>query len=175
MARSGWRGLKRFAPVPGTPLRMMLASRVQDLHEVPPHMHSEMFVEYKHDGERVQIHSDWRCAGLFAQAGADHATSIPRSSRHSIGPASPTTPFSKARSSLSILRQTICCRFKRSCSVGENTRLKRLSRKFRLRFSYSTCCSSRTGISSVSRSRSGASRSRTASSHHASFVCQTTP
>jgi len=35
-------------------------------------------------------------------------TSIPRSSWRSIGPASLTTPFSKARSSLSILRQTIC-------------------------------------------------------------------
>jgi len=32
---------------------MMLASRVQDLDEVPRHMRGEMFVEYKYDGERV--------------------------------------------------------------------------------------------------------------------------
>ena len=35
MARSGWLGLQRFTPVPGTPVRMMLASRVQDLDESP--------------------------------------------------------------------------------------------------------------------------------------------
>ncbi len=58
MARSGLAGLQRFTPVPGTPVRMMLASRVQDLDEVPRHMRGEMFVEYKYDGERVQIHSD---------------------------------------------------------------------------------------------------------------------
>ena len=52
MARSGLVGLQRFTPVPGTPVRMMLASRVQDLDEVPRHMRGEMFVEYKYDGER---------------------------------------------------------------------------------------------------------------------------
>ncbi len=58
MARSGLAGLKRIAPMPGTPVRMMLASRVQDLDEVPLHMRGQMFIEYKYDGERVQIHRD---------------------------------------------------------------------------------------------------------------------
>ncbi len=58
MARSGLAGLKRVIPVPGTPVRMMLASRVQNLNEVPLHMRGEMFIEYKYDGERVQIHRD---------------------------------------------------------------------------------------------------------------------
>ena len=58
MARSGLTGLKRVVPTPGTPVRMMLASRVQDLDEVPTHMRGRMFVEYKYDGERVQIHRD---------------------------------------------------------------------------------------------------------------------
>jgi len=58
MARSGLAALARVAPVPGTPIRMMLASRVQELDEVPRHMPGEMFVEYKYDGERVQIHRD---------------------------------------------------------------------------------------------------------------------
>lgn len=52
IARSGLVGLQRFTPVPGTPVRMMLASRVQDLDGVPRHMRDEMFVEYKYDGER---------------------------------------------------------------------------------------------------------------------------
>ena len=58
MARSGLTSLKRVIPAPGTPVRMMLASRVQDLDEVPTHMRGRMFVEYKYDGERVQIHRD---------------------------------------------------------------------------------------------------------------------
>ena len=58
MARSGLTSLKRVVPAPGTPVRMMLASRVQDLDEVPTHMRGRMFVEYKYDGERVQIHRD---------------------------------------------------------------------------------------------------------------------
>lgn len=58
MARSGLAGLKRVAPVPGTPVRMMLAARVHDLGEIPRHMRGRMLVEYKYDGERVQIHRD---------------------------------------------------------------------------------------------------------------------
>lgn len=58
MARSGLAGLKRMTPLPGTPVRMMLASRVHDLDEVPSHMRGRMFVEYKYDGERLQIHRD---------------------------------------------------------------------------------------------------------------------
>jgi DNA ligase 1 len=58
MARSGLAGLERVIPIPGTPVRMMLASRVHDLDEVPTHMRGEMFIEYKYDGERVQIHRD---------------------------------------------------------------------------------------------------------------------
>lgn len=58
MARSGLAGLRRVVPVPETPVRMMLASRVQNLDEVPQHMPGKMFIEYKYDGERVQIHRD---------------------------------------------------------------------------------------------------------------------
>ncbi len=58
MARAGLAGLKRVMPIPGTPVRMMLAARVHDLNEVPTHMRGEMFIEYKYDGERVQIHRD---------------------------------------------------------------------------------------------------------------------
>ena len=65
MARSGLAGLKRIAPVPGIPVRMMLAARVQDLADVPRHMRGKMLVEYKYDGERVQIHCDKK-GGLHA-------------------------------------------------------------------------------------------------------------
>ena len=56
MARSGLAGIRRVVPAPGRPVRMMLASRVQDLDEVPTHMRGQMFIEYKY--ERVKIHRD---------------------------------------------------------------------------------------------------------------------
>ena len=59
-ARGGIASLKRAKPVPGIPVRMMLATRVEDLDEVPLHMPGEMFVEYKYDGERVQFHRNAR-------------------------------------------------------------------------------------------------------------------
>ena len=58
MAGSGLAGIKRLMPVPGTPVRMMLASRVQILTDVALHMRGKMFVECKYDGERMQIHRD---------------------------------------------------------------------------------------------------------------------
>ena len=58
MARSGLAGLKKIGPIAGIPVRMMLAARVQNLDDVPLHMHGSMLIEYKYDGERVQIHCD---------------------------------------------------------------------------------------------------------------------
>jgi len=59
-ARYGLKSLKRVKPVPGIPVRMMLATRVEDLDEVSLHIPGEMFVEYKYDGERVQFHRNAR-------------------------------------------------------------------------------------------------------------------
>lgn len=56
--RGGIASLARAAPKPGIPVRMMLAARVEDLDEVPLHLHGELFVEHKYDGERVQIHKN---------------------------------------------------------------------------------------------------------------------
>jgi DNA ligase-1 len=60
VARGGLRSLKRIGPKPGIPVRMMLATRVEELDEVPRHIPGEMFVEYKYDGERAQVHKDAR-------------------------------------------------------------------------------------------------------------------
>jgi DNA ligase-1 len=56
VARYGLASLKQVKPVPGVPVRMMLAARVEDLDEVPLHIPGKVFVEYKYDGERVQFH-----------------------------------------------------------------------------------------------------------------------
>jgi len=55
-AADGIASLRRVEPVPGIPVRMMLASRIEDLDEVPMHIEGEVFAEYKYDGERVQVH-----------------------------------------------------------------------------------------------------------------------
>lgn len=59
-ARGGVRSLSRVAPTPGVPIRMMLATRVEDLDEVPRRLPGELFAEYKYDGERLQVHKDAR-------------------------------------------------------------------------------------------------------------------
>lgn len=59
-ARYDLTSLKQAKPVTGIPVRMMLATRVEDLDEAPLHMPGEMFVEYKYDGERVQFHRNAR-------------------------------------------------------------------------------------------------------------------
>lgn len=56
VSRGGLKSLKRLGPKPGVPVRMMLATRVEDLDEVPLHLQGSLFAEYKYDGERVQIH-----------------------------------------------------------------------------------------------------------------------
>lgn len=58
--RGGIQALSRVSPKPGIPIRMMLATRVEDLDEAPLHLKGDLFVEYKYDGERVQIHKNAR-------------------------------------------------------------------------------------------------------------------
>lgn len=60
VSRGGVRSLGRVSPKPGVPVRMMLASRVEDLDEIPLHLKGDVFAEYKYDGERAQIHKDAR-------------------------------------------------------------------------------------------------------------------
>lgn len=59
-ARHGLASLKQVKPVPGIPVRMMLATRVEDIDKLPLHIPGQMFVEYKYDGERVQFHRNAR-------------------------------------------------------------------------------------------------------------------
>ncbi len=46
-ARYGVAALKQARPVPGIPVRMMFATRAEDLDEVPLHIPGEMFVEFQ--------------------------------------------------------------------------------------------------------------------------------
>jgi DNA ligase 1 len=60
VSRNGLKWVNRVRPTPGVPVRMMLATRVEDLDEVAAHLKGELFTEYKYDGERVQIHKQPR-------------------------------------------------------------------------------------------------------------------
>ena len=54
--RDGVGFAEKVRPVPGIPIRFMLAQRIQDLDELKSHIPGDLFVEYKYDGERVQAH-----------------------------------------------------------------------------------------------------------------------
>ena len=54
--REGVKKLEKINPVPGVPIRMMAAQRVEDLKDVAKHIPGKVLVEYKYDGERLQVH-----------------------------------------------------------------------------------------------------------------------
>ncbi|MGQ9759971.1 MAG: ATP-dependent DNA ligase [Candidatus Methanomethylicaceae archaeon] len=53
---NGLDGIKNFKPSPGRPIRSMLAERLSTPSEILEKMGGKCAVEYKYDGERVQIH-----------------------------------------------------------------------------------------------------------------------
>ncbi|MEM1825497.1 MAG: ATP-dependent DNA ligase [Desulfurococcaceae archaeon] len=56
LATKGIEEIKKFKPVVGIPIRPMLAERLSDPKEILNKAGGEVFVEYKYDGERAQIH-----------------------------------------------------------------------------------------------------------------------
>lgn len=66
-AQGGIKALLRVKPTPGIPVRMMLATRIEVLDEVPTHLKGDMFVEYKYDGERMQIHRKHNDIHIFSR------------------------------------------------------------------------------------------------------------
>ena len=173
MARSGLAGIKRLMPVPGTPVRMMLASRVQILADVALHMRGEMFVECKYDGERMQIHRDNNGRMLAFSRRLENIThQYPEIISAFNKLRCLRTPSWKAKLSLLMPARIVCCHFKRSCSEGASTRYKPTSRGSPLRSSPSICCSLRIKICSTNLSQSVEDYLRAASSHRASFACQ---
>lgn len=56
LATLGFQALRDFKPLPGRPIRPMLAERLSDSREILEKMNGKCAVEYKYDGERVQIH-----------------------------------------------------------------------------------------------------------------------
>ncbi len=56
LATEGVEALKKLRPTPGRPIRPMLAERLSSAEEILEKMGGRCAVEYKYDGERVQIH-----------------------------------------------------------------------------------------------------------------------
>ncbi|RZN56385.1 MAG: ATP-dependent DNA ligase [Candidatus Methanomethylicota archaeon] len=56
LATQGINALKEIKPMPGIPVRPMLAERLSDPIEILEKMNGRCAAEYKYDGERVQIH-----------------------------------------------------------------------------------------------------------------------
>ncbi|MDI9643996.1 MAG: ATP-dependent DNA ligase [Candidatus Verstraetearchaeota archaeon] len=58
LATEGIGALRSIKPIPGRPVRPMLAERLSSPEEILEKMGGRCAVEYKYDGERVQIHRD---------------------------------------------------------------------------------------------------------------------
>ena len=56
LAAHGLEAIRNFKPSPGRPIRSMLAERLSSPSEILEKMAGKCAVEYKYDGERVQIH-----------------------------------------------------------------------------------------------------------------------
>ncbi len=56
LAKKGLEALEKLHPTPGRPIRPMLAERLSSSEEILEKMGGKCAVEYKYDGERVQIH-----------------------------------------------------------------------------------------------------------------------
>jgi len=57
LSTEGIGALKALRPSPGQPIRSMLAERLSSAEEIIEKMGGKCAVEYKYDGERVQVHS----------------------------------------------------------------------------------------------------------------------
>jgi len=152
----------------------MLASRVQSLDDVALHMRGKMFVEYKYDGERVQLHLDGKGR---VQAFSRRLERITHQYPEII----------EALTKLCVPNSTIL----EGEIVAFDAKINRLlpfqtlmqrRRKYEIAtyvkkvpIASSMCCSSRIKICSANRSLSGESYSRAASGHLASFVCRGIP
>jgi DNA ligase-1 len=64
LAQKGVEAIKSFGPSPGRPIRSMLAERLSSPSEILEKMGGRCAVEYKFDGERVQIHRNTGDAGI---------------------------------------------------------------------------------------------------------------
>ncbi len=58
LAKSGIKAIEKINIHVGTPIKMMLAQRVDELHEISDKIPGEFTVEAKYDGERVQAHKN---------------------------------------------------------------------------------------------------------------------
>lgn len=58
LAKSGIKAIEKIDVHVGTPIKMMLCQRVDELEEISEKIPGELTVEAKYDGERVQVHKD---------------------------------------------------------------------------------------------------------------------
>ncbi|MEW6189009.1 MAG: ATP-dependent DNA ligase [Actinomycetota bacterium] len=67
IAKDGLKGIRRFGVHVGKPIRPMLAERLPSAQEILDKMGGSCAVEYKYDGERIQIHKRGDEISLFSR------------------------------------------------------------------------------------------------------------
>ncbi len=67
LAKKGIDGLKQLHASVGIPIRMMAAKKLSDSSEILQKLGGTALVEYKYDGERVQVHKDGEIIVLYSR------------------------------------------------------------------------------------------------------------
>ncbi len=67
IAKGGLKGIRKFGVHAGKPIRSMLAERLPSAQEILDKMGGSCAVEYKYDGERIQIHKKGDEVSLFSR------------------------------------------------------------------------------------------------------------
>ncbi|QKQ99994.1 ATP-dependent DNA ligase [Metallosphaera tengchongensis] len=67
IANDGIEKLKNITPIPGIPIRPMLAERLADPKEIMDKVKGKALVDYKYDGERAQIHRSGDDIKIFSR------------------------------------------------------------------------------------------------------------
>lgn len=77
VAQKGEQGLKELKIQIGRPIRMMAAKKMSTPEEILSEYHGECAVEYKYDGERVQVHISEASVHLFSRNHNDITAMFP--------------------------------------------------------------------------------------------------
>ncbi|MCC6015513.1 MAG: ATP-dependent DNA ligase [Desulfurococcaceae archaeon] len=77
LAGQGPQALRNIKPIPGIPLRPMLAERASDPSEILAKAGTPCLAEFKYDGERAQIHKKGKTVWIFSRRLEDITSQYP--------------------------------------------------------------------------------------------------
>jgi len=77
LARDGLKAVSSIQPQVGVPIRMMAAKKLSSSSEILEKVKGIALVEFKYDGERIQVHKDGRSISLYSRRQEDITPQYP--------------------------------------------------------------------------------------------------